>query len=150
MKKFFLILPIFLGAESFNELVKLINNSNVVKIYQKNVAIQKEKLNQVKAVNYGKVDLEYDYIYLNERPIIKMHSPQPIAAKNLGNSPLYPLVYKEINTKLYAGKKNNFIGELVYSYPLFTGYAISNLIEIEKLNLIKEKLKLQNIKRDLK
>ena len=44
MKKFLLILPLLLSAENFNDLVKLINNSNTVKIYQKNIEIQKQKL----------------------------------------------------------------------------------------------------------
>ncbi len=148
--KVILLLPLFINAESFNDLIKLIDNSNIIKIYKKNIKIQKEKLNQAKAKNYGKFDLEYDYMYLFDRPVMKMNSPQPIAAKNLGNAPLYPLVYKDIYLKQEIGKKNNFIGALIYSYPIFTGFAISNLIDIEKLNLIKEKLKLQNIKRNMK
>jgi len=45
--------------------------------------------------------------------------------------------------------KNHFIGEIAYSYPLFTGFAVSGLIEKSKLELIKEKLNLQNVKREL-
>ena len=148
--KIFLISAVFLGAESFNDLVKLIDNSNIVKIYEKNIAIQKEKLKEIKAKNLGKIELEYDYVYLFDRPTMKLNSPQPVAAKNLGSAPLYPLVYKDISTTLNVGKKNNFVGKVTYSYPLFTGFALSNLIEVEKLNLIKKKLKLDNLKRDLK
>ncbi len=148
--KIVFLLPIFLNAENFNELIKLINNSNIVKIYEKNIEIQKKRLNQAIAKNYGRLDLEYDYEYLADRPVMKMNSPEPIAAENLGSAPLYPLVYKNIHSKLTVGKKNNFVGSLTYSYPLFTGFAISNLIDVEKLNLIKSKLKLQNIKRNLK
>ena len=148
--KIFLISAVFLGAESFNDLVKLIDNSNIVKIYEKNIAIQKEKLKEAKAKNLGKIELEYDYVYLFDRPTMKLNSPQPVAAKNLGSAPLYPLVYKDISTTLDVGKKNNFVGKVTYSYPLFTGFAVSNLIEVEKLNLIKKKLKLDNLKRDLK
>ncbi len=140
-----------LNAENYNQLVKLINNSNIVKIYQKNIEIQKEKLKEAKAKNYGKLDVEYDYIHLFDRPQLKLNSPQPVAAENLGTSaPYYPLIYKNIKTTIIAGKKNNFAGELKYSYPIFTGYAITNFIDIEKLNLIKSKLKLQNLKRNLK
>ena len=148
--KIILLLPLFLSAENFSELVKLIDNSNIVKIYQKNIEIQKEKLKQAKAKNYGKIDLEYDYMYLFERPVMKMNTLQPVAAQNAGSAPLYPLVYENIHSELTVGKKNNFVGSLTYSYPLFTGYAISSFIDIEKLNLIKSKLKLENTKRNLK
>ena len=148
--KVFLLLPFLLNAENFNELVKKINNSNIVKIYEKNIEIQKQKLKEAKAKNYGKIDAEYDYEYLFDRPVMKMNSPEPVAAQNEGSAPLYPLVYKNIHSKLIVGKKNNFVGSLTYSYPIFTGFMISNLIDIEKLNLIKSKLKLQNIKRNLK
>jgi len=149
MKKFLIILPFLLNAENFNDLAKLINNSNIVKIYQKNIEIQKEKLNQAKAKNYGKVDLEYDYSHLFQNPIMKMHSPQPVAAENAGSAPLYPLVYKNVEAQMKVGDKDNFIGMLTFSYPIFTGFAISEAINIEKLNLIKSKLTLSNIKRNL-
>ena len=149
MKKLLIILPFLLNAENFNDLVKLINNSNTVKIYQKNVEIQKQKLNQAKAKNYGKLDFEYDYSHLFNNPVMKMNSPQPVAAENAGSAPLYPLVYKSINSQTKVGKKDNFVGMLTYSYPVFTGFAISNAIDIGKLNLIKSKLNLENIKRNL-
>ena len=142
--KVFLLLPLLLNAENFNELVKKIYNSNIVKIYEKNIEIQKQKLNESKAKNYGKVDAEYDYEYLFDRPVMKMNSTQPVGVN--GNS----LIYKTFNVQTKVGKKNNFVGSLTYSYPIFTGFMISNLIDIEKLNLIKSKLKLQNIKRNLK
>ena len=145
-----LFFPVFLMGENFDELVKFINNSNIVKIYEKNIAIQKEKLNQAKAKNLGQLDLEYDYMYLFDRPVMKMNNPQPIAAQNAGSAPIYPLIYKKIHSTLNVGKKNNFVGKLTYSYPIFTGFLITNFIKIEKLNLIKERLKLNNIKRDLK
>ena len=138
-----------LYAQNFSELVKLIDNSNLVKIYKKNIEIQKEKLNQAKAKNYGKIDLEYTYSHLFQTPVMKMHSPQPIAAKNEGSAPLYPLVYKNVDATLQMGDKDNFIGMLTFSYPIFTGFAISEAINIEKLNLVKSKLELSNIKRNL-
>ena len=138
-----------LYGENFNQIEKLINNSNLVKIYQKNIEIQKEKLKKAKAKNYGKIDLEYTYSHLFEKPYAYMDMPEPVAAANLGSASYYPLIYKNVNAKFYMGDKNNFIGMLAFSYPVFTGFAISNLIDIEKLNLIKSKLELKNIKRNL-
>jgi len=148
LKAFILGIGLLYG-ENFNELVKLINNSNIVKIYQKNIQIQRQKLNQTKANNYGKIDLEYDYSHLFENPVLKMDMPEPIAAQNAGSAPLYPLIYKNINAQFNMGGKNNFLGMLSFSYPVFTGFAISEAIDIQKLNLIKSKLKFQNIKRNL-
>jgi outer membrane protein TolC len=45
--------------------------------------------------------------------------------------------------------KDHFVGVIKYSYPLFTGFAISSLIDRAKLSLMKEKLSLQNVKREL-
>jgi len=133
-----------LYGKNFNDLVKLINNSNTVKIYQKNIEIQQQKLNQTKAKNYGKLDFEYDYSHLKETPIMKMTTTTPIHANSDGS-----LIYKSFNTEMPAGGKNNYVGKLIYSYPIFTGFAVSYSIDIEKLNLIKSKLEYQNIKRNL-
>ena len=158
--KVFLLLPLLLNAENFNELVKKIDNSNVVKIYEKNIEIQKQKLKESKANNYGKVDVEYDYKHLFNRPVMKINSSESMVASNGGSGFLYSLIYKSINSQIKVGNKsinsqikvgnkNNFVGSLIYSYPLFTGFEITNAIDIGKLNLIKSKLNLQNIKRNL-
>jgi outer membrane protein TolC len=47
------------------------------------------------------------------------------------------------------GDKQNFIGVLKYSYPIFTGYLISSSIAKSKLEIVKEKLNLENLKRIL-
>jgi len=141
--KIIFFVPVFLMGENFDELVKFINNSNTVKIYQKNIEIQKQKLKEAKAKNYGSFDFEYDYSHLFQTPQMKMNSMQPVGVN--GNL----LIYKKIDTQMPVGNKDNFVGMLKYSYPLFTGFAIKNSIEIEKLNLIKSKLDLQNIKRVL-
>ena len=147
--KVFLLFFVFLNAQSFDELIKLINNSNLVKIYQKNIQIQKEKLKEAQAKNYGKIDVEYNYLHYFDTPTINFNLKSPVAAKNQGTAPLYPLVYKDFDLRMKMSNKNNYEGSLVYSYPIFTGFAISEIIDIQKLNLIKSKLELSNIKRNL-
>jgi len=149
MKRLLLILPLLLSAESFNDLVKKIDNSLILKIAKKDILIQKKKLNEMKAKNYGKLDLSYNYAHLFSTPEMKLNSLQPIAAKNAGSAPIYPLIFQNIHTTMEMGSKENYIASLIYSYPIFTGFAVSEGIEIEKLNLIKSKLKYQNIKRNL-
>ena len=147
--KIIFLLPLILSAETFSGLMKLINNSNIVKIYQKNIQIQKEKLKQAKAKNYGKLDLEYNYLHFFEYPSVNFSLLTPVGAQNKGNAPIYPLVYKQMDIQMKMGDKNNFVGSLIYSYPIFTGFAISNAIDIQKLEVIKSKLELSNIKRNL-
>jgi len=149
MKRLFFILPILIMADSFNDLVKKIDNSLILKIAKKDILIQKKKLDEAKAKNYGKIDLTYTYSHLFSTPEMKLNSLQPIAAKNAGNAPTYPLIYQNIHSEMEVGSKENYIASLIYSYPIFTGFAVSEGIEIEKLNLIKSKLKYQNIKRNL-
>jgi len=141
--------PFLLGAESFNDLVKKIDNSLILKIAKKDILIQKKKLDEMKAKKYGKLDLTYTYSHLFSTPEMKLDLLQPIAVKNAGNAPVYPLIYQNIHSEMEMGSKENYIASLIYSYPIFTGFAISEGIKIEKLNLIKFKLKYQNIKRNL-
>jgi len=149
MKRLLLILPLLLGAESFNDLVKKIDNSLILKIAKKDILIQKKKLDEMKAKNYGKLDLTYTYSHLFSTPEMKLDLLQAIAVKNAGNAPIYPLIYQNIHTTMEMGSKENYIASLIYSYPIFTGFAVSEGIKIEKLNLIKSKLNYQNIKRNL-
>lgn len=126
MKKLLVLIPFFLNAESFNELVKYIDNSNSIKISKKDISIQQEKLKEAKSQNWGKAYVEYDYSHLAQYPVRISHSQS-----------------------IKSGEKNNFSGALIYSYPLFSGFGITHTINIEKLNLLKAKLDLENIKRNL-
>jgi len=130
MKKLLLI-PILSFGVSFDSIKKDITNSLAYKISQKKVEIYSQKLNSIKSKNYGSLDLEYDAVHMFEQPYSYVKIP--------------PL----IDTKSNLSDKNHFIVELKYSYPLFTGFAISNLIEKSKLELLKEKLNLKNTKRIL-
>jgi len=144
-----LFIPFLLNAANFNEITKLITNSLSYQMAKKEVLIYRQKLKSAEAKNYGSLDLSYSYVRLNETPILKMNTQVAIGAENLGNAPVYPLIYKNINTSLQAGSRNNYTGILKYSYPIFTGFAISNLIKKSKIELIQKELELKNTKRIL-
>ena len=133
-----LIFPMFLMGENFDELVKLIDNSNSVKIYEKNVEIEEHKLKKARANNFGKVDISYGYNHLFEEPVIKTKAFVPAGGS---------FVLRDVKQQM--GEKNSYLFEIRYSYPIFTGFLISNLIKGEKLKVIREKLKVENLKRDL-
>jgi outer membrane protein TolC len=149
MKRLILIFPLLLSAESFSDIVKSITNSLNYKLAKKDVEIYEKKLKASQAKNYGKLDFSYSYVRLYENPIMKMNTDVAVGAQNAGSNPVYPLIYKNINAEFQAGEKNNFSGILKYSYPLFTGFAITSLIEKSKIELIQKKLMLKNIKRIL-
>jgi len=133
MKKllFIPILPLLSLAVSFDDIQKDITNSLTYKLTQKQVKLSKQKLNQTKSKNYGSLDVEYDAIHFKDQPFTYIKIP-PI-----------------VDTTSNLSDKNHFIAQIKYSYPLFTGYAISNMIEKSKLEYIKEKLNLNNVKRML-
>jgi outer membrane protein TolC len=127
MKKLLLFFPLILFSHTFSELSNLINNSITYKLQQDKIKIYEKKLSIVQSKNYGSLDLEYNAIFYSTTPIMK--------------STLF--------NELEIGERENFIGTLKYSYPLFTGYMIHNSIEKSKLELIKEKLYLNDLKRNL-
>ena len=123
-----LLLPIFVYAQNFNDIQTQISNSLKYKMQQNKIKIYEKKLKSIKAKNYGSLDVEYNAVHLFKQPVMKMsamHAEFPMA------------------------DKNHFVGVIKYSYPLFTGFAITTSISKSKLELIKEKLNLKNVKREL-
>jgi len=134
MKKLLIVfLPLFLFAQNFDELIKLLDNSNIIKIEKEKINLASKKIDFAKGFNYGVIEADFNYIRLKETPIIKMQ-----LSKTLSKS------------EIEAGNKNNYIAEIKYFYPIFSGFAISSNINKEKLNLIKQKLILKEVKKSLK
>jgi len=129
-------------AESFEEIKKEITNSLEYKMAKKKVLIYQKKFESTKAKNYGSIDLEYNYIRFFNTPELKINALTPVITPT-------GITYKEVSTTLPMSDKNHFILELKYSYPIFSGFAITNLIEKSKLELIKQKLLLKNLKKVL-
>ncbi|QCI29013.1 TolC family protein [Caminibacter pacificus] len=147
MKKVSLVLIAtgILWAENFTQIKNEITNSLSYKLAQKKVQIYEKKLKAVKAKNYGSLDFEYNAVHFFNQPEMKLTSPQPVAVAPDG----IHLIYQDVKATLPMADKNHFIGEIKYSYPLFTGFGISNLIKKSELELIKQKLELKNVKREL-
>ncbi|MEO1923793.1 MAG: TolC family protein [Nautiliaceae bacterium] len=137
--------PLMLNAENFTQIKSEITNSLKYKMQKKKIEIFEEKLNSIKAKNYGSLDLEYSAVHLFKQPVMKMDSMQPVGVAADGKH----LVYQSFHSELPMADKNHFTGVLKYSYPLFTGFAITNMIEKSKLEVIKEKINLENVKRVL-
>ena len=142
--RIFLFLPAFAFAINYNTLISHVSNSYIYKLSKNKITLAKKALKATKALNYGKLDAKYVAVRFFEVPKLKITTPMPVAALPDGS-----LVYQNVNSELPMSDKSHFIGEIKYSYPLFTGYAITSSIEKSKLNVLKEKLNFQNTKRVL-
>jgi len=147
MKKFSMVLLIggVLWAENFTQIKNEITNSLSYKLAQKKVQIYEKRLKSVKAKNYGSLDLEYNAVRFFNEPEMKLNTLQPVAVAPDG----VHLIYQEVKASLPVADKSHFTGEIRYSYPLFTGFGITNLIKKSELELIKQRLELKNVKREL-
>lgn len=131
MKKLILLcIPLLLCADNFQELVHLANHSLKMKQQKEQIKIQQANVKVSKAQNYGTLNLQYNATRFEQNPTIKI---------NIAGA----------KQKIQSGKRSNYSGALVYSYPLFHGFAIDANIARSKLQLIKERLTLKNIKRVL-
>jgi len=146
IKKIVIIsIPFLLFAETFNDIRLNIENSLKYKLAKQKVEIYKQKLKSIKAKNYGSIDISYSAVHFFDQPVMKLTTAQPVAVASDG----VHLVYQTFDSELPMSDKNHYVGSIIYSYPVFTGFAVSSLISKSKLELIKAKLDLQNVKRSL-
>ncbi len=128
MKKYIIfLLPIFLYATSFNDLIKSVDNNLLVKSKQEQTKALKKMLKAKKAKNSPFIDLQLNATRLYDTPMAGGFGP------NL----------------LTIGTKTNLDASLGITYPLFTGYAITKSIQKAKLEFIKSKLETKELKRKL-
>ena len=123
---FFLILPALVFGIDFEGIVKSIDDSLVLKSAKE---LQKAKEFSYKAEKgklYPSLEISLDAIKLEETPTVKFGQ-----------------------MKLPMGTKNRFEGEIGVRYPLFSGFAISALVDRAKLESEEAKLKVLDLKREL-
>jgi outer membrane protein TolC len=127
MKKlFFLILPILIYAQTYQEILNDLDNSLQLKSAKELEKSAKLIFEAKKGENLPDIELSLNSAWLKDEPTV-----------NFLNS-TYPF-----------GTKQNFTGSLKLTYPIFTGYAISS--EIKKSNLMYKQtsLKVLDLKRNL-
>ena len=132
MRKIILfILPVLLFSTTLKDVIKGVDNSLLVKSSKIKTKALKKLVGVYEGKNYPSVDLDFKAIRLKDTPSATFALP------------LMPSVTTAVGTK------NNISLEIGFVYPLFTGYAISNMIEKAKLEAVKSKLKTKNLKREL-
>ncbi|NOX14762.1 MAG: TolC family protein [Epsilonproteobacteria bacterium] len=128
MKKYILfLLPIFLYSSTFNDLIKSIDNNLLIQSKKEQTKALKKLLLTKKAKNYPFIGIQAKATRLYDTPTAGGFAPTPII----------------------VGTKTNLDISLNITYPLFTGFAITNSIKKAKLQLLKSRLETQELKREL-
>jgi len=123
-----LIFPIILFSYSVDELKKDIKNSYLYKIELQKYKLSKIDLKNAQSPNYGEIVAKYNASYLFEKKSLKIDINYPIP----------------LHQNLPISSHKNFQLQILYNYPIFSGFAITNNIKIAKLKKIKQKLALKN------
>ena len=117
-------------AIDFATLLKGVDKNRLLKSKSYEIKAKEALLGEAKAKNLPSVDAMLSAVRLKEQPTIYMHLPT-------GTTP-FPM-----------GKRSRFEGEIGISYPIFTGYAVTNLIEKRKIKRLAAILWKKNLKREL-
>ncbi len=132
MKKFLLLcLPFIIYASNFQDIIKSIDSNRLLHSKENLSQMYKKIIKSKEAKNYPSIDMNIKAIRLKDTPSSEFDIP--------GFPPL----------TLPVGTKTNLSFEISVTYPIFTGYAITNSIEKAKLQYIKSKLEKDELKREL-
>ncbi len=132
MKRLLILLPFLLYGAEFGEVAKMVEHSGLLKAKDFEIKAQQRLYESEKGKNLFSLDASLEGIYLKTQPSINLHIPAP----NL--PPKFP-----------AGAKRQFYGEVRLSYPLFSGFAISSMIQKAEWNKKKSQLEREDLKRNL-
>ena len=131
MKKYIILfLPIFIYASSFSELIKSVDKNLLVKSKQEQTKALNSMLEAKKSKNSPFVDIEINAVRLKDTPTTSLSA--------LG-----------LTSPIAMGTKTNLDASLSITYPLFTGFAITNSIEKARLEVVKNELETADLKRKI-
>ena len=133
MKKILILIAIVnvVSASSVKDILYSIDNSPKVKSAKYLSKAAYESYLSALGNKMPRVDLSYIASYSKEYPSIKMRLPKMLP----------------INARV--GLKKHFIGEIRVAYPLFSGFAISSMIDKANWKAKEAKLRVQDLKRNL-
>ena len=127
-----LLLPALMYAQDFISLLKLADHNLLLQAKSQEIIAKDALYRSAKSKNYPTLDAKLTAVYLKDTPTMNFNLPFP------GMPP-----------KIEVGKKANYTGEVGISYPLFTGFAISGMIEKAQLDKEKAQLEQKDLKRKL-
>jgi len=125
------LLPLCLNAQTYTELLNLLEKSNSYKSAKELESASQSLYQAAQGKNLPSLDATLSAIELSEIPNMTLHLPT------------FPAIKADVGTRKHLE------GALVLSYPLFTGFAISASIDKARLENEQATLKLTNLKRNL-
>ena len=126
-----LLLPLWLNAQTYTELLTLLEKSNNYKSAKALESASESLYQAALGRELPSLDATLSAIEFNEIPNMTLHLPS------------FPI------TKADVGTRRHLEGALILSYPLFTGFAISAAIDKAKFEHEEAHLKVINLKRNL-
>ena len=135
MKRLLLLLPLGLLAHTLPDILHHVDHSGLLKAKKYEVLAKRRLYEAAKAKNLFSIDASLQGVWLHETPTMSLHLSLP-------DMPPLP-------SKFQAAAKEQYTGELAISYPIFTGFAITNLIQKSRLDLLKTRLEKRDLKRRL-
>ncbi|RUM67602.1 MAG: hypothetical protein DSZ05_02330, partial [Sulfurospirillum sp.] len=127
-----LLLPSLIFAQDFVSLLKLADNNLLLAAKSQELNAKEALYRAAQSRNYPTLDAKLTAIYLKDTPTMNFNLPFP------GMPP-----------KIEVGKQASYTGEIGITYPLFTGFAVSGIIEKAKLDKEKTALEQKDLKRKL-
>jgi outer membrane protein TolC len=126
----FLLFAIFLDAKDFESILKGVDKSTLLEAKEYEVRAKKALVDEAKAEDIPHINASLEAIRLKETPTLYLKTNQGTIS-------------------LPMGSKSRYEGEITISYPIFSGFAIKNLIEKKQIEAIRAKLLKKDIKREL-
>ena len=130
LRSLFFLLPSLLLAQSYTQIIKDVDNSLALKSATQMQEVTQKLYESAKGKNYPTLDASFTGYRLYETPTITFYTPLGASTQPMGT-------------------KNNFQGAISLKYPLFSGFAISGLIDKAKFQSKQAKLKTSDLKRNL-
>ncbi len=134
MKRFLLpfLLPLLLAGEDFSTLLRDSDANLRLQAKKEEIAAKEALQRAAEAKNLPTVDASLQALYLKDHPTMILHLPLP-----------------GIPPEFQVGKQQNYVGALQLSYPIFSGFAISSMIERARFDAQKSELEYQDARRKL-
>jgi len=123
-----------LSAETLFQTLQAVENAPLLKAAHAKSQAFKYLYKAQKSLEYPSLDLSYSGSYLKEKPVMYMQSSFPMLPSG---------------SALQIQSQNQYKGSLRLSYPLFSGFAISSLVNKSKFASKKVALEADDIKRNL-
>ncbi len=132
MRFILIFFPLILLAENFEEILKKVENNYLLKSKSYEIKAKKEMYLSNRGKMFPSIDASFQAIYLQEEPKLYVD-----------------LKFPGLPEYFQAASINQYIGEISLTYPIFTGFAIENIVEKSRLDIQKSALEKSDLKRNL-